>query len=404
MQNAQRQTRDNKLLIFMVVTAIISIALQWQLAGGRSAGIEIVLHLGIIAAIYLFLLNEGRNEERREKAEKLTELPQCVLGNVLQQTHNQFSTHFAGANTDLNQVQALLGDAIGKLLASFDGMHKLIHSQNAVASNIVSGQHVQDRADENMEMFINDTSNTLKEMVGSIVKNSKIAMELVERMDAVKAQVRGILAVLGEIDGISKQTNLLALNAAIEAARAGESGRGFAVVADEVRKLSARSEQFSLQIRNNVVDVQQAIVDAETSVSEMASLDMHFALESKSKIDNTLARVKLINESMAKVIEEQHLVSNQVDQVVGRAITSLQFQDMVGQLIQHAHTRIASMETAWQRFGDWANTPPRDQANAFAQISLMCGEINEIFAEAHRLSERSPVRQDRLESSDIDLF
>jgi methyl-accepting chemotaxis protein len=403
-QNELRRKRNNKLLVFMVMTAIISIALQWQLAGERSAGIEVVLHLGIITAIYLFLLNEGRNEERREKSEKLTALPQSVLGNVLLQTHNQFSTHFAGANADLNQVQALLGDAIGKLLESFDGMHQLIHSQNAVASNIVSGQHAQDGANENMEMFINDTSNTLKEMVGSIVNNSKIAMELVERMDAVKAQVHGILNVLVEIEGISKQTNLLALNAAIEAARAGESGRGFAVVADEVRKLSGRSEQFSLQIRNNVNDVHRAIVEAETSVSKMASLDMHFALDAKSKIDNTLARVKLINQSMAKVIEEQHLISNQVDQVVGRAITSLQFQDMVGQLIQHTHTRIGSMENAWQRLGEWANTPPQEQADSFAQISSMCGEINEIFVAAHRLSERSPVRQDKLESSDIDLF
>jgi methyl-accepting chemotaxis protein len=404
MQNEQRQKHNIKLLAFMVAIAIISIVLHWMLAGSISAAVEIVLHLGMIAAIYLFLLREGKIQDQREAAARLAAPPQSAVENILMQTHPQFATHFAGANADLNQVQSLLSDAIGKLLESFDGMQKLINTQRNVALTIVSGHHEQGEDSESMEEFINSTSDTLKEMVGSIINNSKIAMELVDKMDSVNVQVSGILDVLGEIDGISKQTNLLALNAAIEAARAGESGRGFAVVADEVRKLSGRAEQFSRQIRNNVNDVRTAINEAETSVSQMASLDMSFALDSKSKIDGTLAHVKAMNENMVKVIEEQHEISSQVDQVVGRAITSLQFQDMVGQLIQHSHTRIGSMENAWLRMGAWAEEAQRGQAASGEQIEQMHQEINAIFAAADRLSERSPVRQDKLESGDIDLF
>lgn len=404
MQNEQRQKHNIKLLAFMVAIAIISIVLHGMLAGSISAVVEIVLHMGMIAAIYLFLLREGKIQDQREAAAKLAAPPQSAVENILTQTHTQFATHFAGANADLNQVQSLLSDAIGKLLESFDGMQKLINTQRNLALTIVSGHHEQGEDSESMEEFINSTSDTLKEMEGSIINNSKIAMELVDKMDSVNVQVSGILDVLGEIDGISKQTNLLALNAAIEAARAGESGRGFAVVADEVRKLSGRAEQFSRQIRNNVNDVRSAINEAEASVSQMASLDMSFALDSKSKIDSTLAHVKGMNEGMVKIIEEQHQISSQVDQVVGRAITSLQFQDMVGQLIQHSHTRIGSMENAWQHMGAWAEEAQRGQAASRDQIEQMHQEINDIFAAADRLSERSPVRQDKLESGDIDLF
>jgi methyl-accepting chemotaxis protein len=363
-----------------------------------------VLHLSVIAVIYIFLQREGKIQDQREAAERLAAPQQSAVENVLAQTHTQFASQFTGADADLNQVQTLLSDAIGKLLESFDGMQKLIQTQREVAISIVSGHHEDGKQSAGMEEFITETSDTLKKMVGSIIENSKIAMELVDKMDAVRHQVTSILDVLGEIDGIAKQTNLLALNAAIEAARAGESGRGFAVVADEVRKLSARSEQFSRQIRGNVNEVHVSIADAEKSISNMASMDMNFALESKGKIDSTLEHVKSLNQDMLKVIENQHNVSSEVDKVVGRAITSLQFQDMVGQLIQHTHTRINSMEHAWERLGVWAAEAQQGQAASLERISQMRKEIDDIFDAAERLSERTPVRQDKMETGDIDLF
>jgi methyl-accepting chemotaxis protein len=401
MKNEQRQTYNKKLLVFMAALGVLSVLLQFVLPGNPSIVFDIAEHLATLAVIYAFLVYMGKAED---KVELVVASPQSAVENVLTQTHTQFATHFAGANADLNQVQMLLSDAIGKLLESFSGMQTLIQSQSAIASSIVSGDHEKGQNKEGLEEFIVETADMLKELVGSIVNNSRVAMELVDKMDAVSQQVTGILDVLGEIDGISKQTNLLALNAAIEAARAGESGRGFAVVADEVRKLSGRSEQFSRQIRGNVTDVRASIVDAEKSISQMASLDMNFALESKSKMDQTLAHVNAMNKNMVKVIEDQRTIAGEVEQVVGRAVTSLQFQDMVGQLIQHTHTRVSSMETAWQRLGEWANEAQQGQAASPERISQMRQEISDIFTEAERLSERSPVRQDKLESSDIDLF
>lgn len=401
MKNEQRQTYNKKLLVFMAALGVLSVLLQFVLPRNPSIIFDIAEHLATLVVIYAFLVYLGKAED---KVELVVAPPQSAVENVLTQTHTQFATHFAGANADLNQVQMLLSDAIGKLLDSFSGMQTLIQSQSEIASSIVSGDHDVGQNKEGLEEFIVETSDMLKELVGSIVDNSKVAMELVDKMDAVSHQVTAILDVLGEIDGISKQTNLLALNAAIEAARAGESGRGFAVVADEVRKLSGRSDQFSRQIRGNVTDVRASILDAEKSISQMASLDMNFALESKSKMDATLAHVNQMNKNMVKVIEDQRKIAGEVEQVVGRAVTSLQFQDMVGQLIQHTHTRIGSMETAWQRMGDWAGEAQHGQAASLERISQMRQEISDIFAEAERLSERSPVRQDKLESSDIDLF
>ena len=64
--------------------------------------------------------------ERKRKPSSRRCRSESAVESVLMQTHPQFATHFAGASGDLDQVQALLADAIEKLLESFNGMQKLI--------------------------------------------------------------------------------------------------------------------------------------------------------------------------------------------------------------------------------------------------------------------------------------
>jgi methyl-accepting chemotaxis protein len=318
---------------------------------------------------------------------------------VLMKTHSDFSIHFAGSNDDLSQVQSLLSDAIANLFSSFEGMHQLIKEQQSLASSVA----IED-AEGSMQGSLSETSETLKALVGSIINNSRIGMELVEKMEEVSHQVTGILQVLGEIDSISKQTNLLALNAAIEAARAGEAGRGFAVVADEVRKLSARAEHFSKQIRGNVKQVHESIVDAEQSINKMASLDMDFALNSKNRLDAIMERVQKSNLDMTDVISRQGEMSGKVNEVVGGAITSLQFQDMVNQLLQHSRLRIESMQQAWSIIGIMAEEERSGKAILTQDVEHTNLKIAEIFKNAGKASASNPVRQGDMEAGGIDLF
>lgn len=398
----KHQGKSSFLLLAGVALTIF--LLHWFLSdiatGWASGFVHSAITLLVIFAAWLIFSSAARKETGKLIEEAAHH--QSAVESVLMQTHPQFATHFADASGDLDQVQALLADAIEKLLDSFSGMQNLIKNQQDAALGLMVNHKTRDGTDTGD--FLAEITATFQQLIVTIVNNSKVGLELVEKMDIVAEKVSEILDVLADIDGIAKQTNLLALNAAIEAARAGEYGRGFAVVADEVRKLSGRSEQFSQQIRTTVRGVKEAIGTAESSIAQMASLDMGFAVDSKKKVGEALDRAQQVNEHMAVVIEQQASIAREVDVVVGRAISSLQFQDMVGQLLQHSNTRINSMKSAWHRMGDWSKEAAQGHAASPDKIDRMRAEIGEIFAKADAMGRRNPVRQEKMAVGEIDLF
>ncbi len=387
----------------VIIIVMIAILLHWLAAAMLPVSWLFVVN-GVITLAAVLLV--GRRSAQPDAVSAVSSVqgrrPDNAVDGLLVKTHGQFSMHFSGANDDLAQVEQLLKDAIEKLMGSFNGMHDLIEEQRDVGNQVTESSGKE--RDEMMTSQLNDTAETLKMLVGSIISNSKAGVELIEKMEAVSEQVKGILGVLGEIDSIAKQTNLLALNAAIEAARAGESGRGFAVVADEVRKLSARSAHFSNQIRGNISMVHGAIAETENYISSMASLDMNFALESKARLDNSLQLVQELNAKMSEAIVKQNIISGKVDQVVGAAVTSLQFQDIVGQLLGHSRLRLDTMQNVWLRIDDMAMREQRGVIITSDEITQISEEISEVFSHAEKVSARKPVRQDKMESTDIELF
>jgi methyl-accepting chemotaxis protein len=364
-------------------------------------GITFAILTTVVMAFVLW--HTARHEMESQEVPTQTTRREGGVDRALLQSSPHFTQHFSGANGDLSQVQNLLRDAIEKLLSSFDGMHRLIQEQHDVASSVTQG-HPAGQSTSSLESHLGETADTLRELVGGVVRSSKSGMELVEKMAVVSQEVQDILQTLGEMDAIAKQTNLLALNASIEAAHAGEAGRGFAVVADEVRKLSLRAEQFNLQIRKGVNHVHAAIAGTEQSIKHMASVDMDFALHSKNRMDTVMANVRLINQEMSLAITRQSEISSKVGLVVGAAVTSLQFQDMVNQLLEHSMRRLESMRGVWSHLAQIAELERHGGTVTGEEVDRLRQEIEEMFDSANRLTSHNPVRQENLQSGDVELF
>jgi methyl-accepting chemotaxis protein len=291
------------------------------------------------------------------------------------------------ARQELQRATGLLADAISGLVASFQQMAALTRRQQELGLAVTGGEG-EGGVTKSFRDFVQDTSGTLQYFVDAVVTGSKSAMSLVEEMEKLNGHMTAVNGILGEIEAISRQTNLLALNAAIEAARAGEAGRGFAVVADEVRNLSNRTSSFSTQIRERMVIMAEAMRGAETVIHGMASQDMVTALSEKRRMEQTMAGIADMNEGMARSVEEMSRISADVGGAVDRAVSSLQFQDLVTQLLAHVDGRADLLA----RIASAMESPSEAQ------------EAEALLERARALSARNPVAQQRMSSGEVELF
>jgi methyl-accepting chemotaxis protein len=329
---------------------------------------------------------------------------------LLDEWIDQCSVQFADIRAEVDRTQALLADAIGQLTSSFAGMNELIREQHEVALGVTGAAGGQPAAEgRQFDEFVASTSQVMAEVVDSVIGNSKLGIELVEMTDGIAKHAQKVRSILSEIGAIAKQTNLLALNAAIEAARAGEQGRGFAVVADEVRDLSGRTTQFSQQISTLMESMQTSVHQTEQAIQRMAGQDMTFALNSKTRVEQIVLTMEEQTRVRNVAIDRLTSGSDRVAERINQAVTALQFQDMVSQLMDHVGRRIQALESVLAELGALGRRLRADaaQSDIGAAIANLHGETGKIaagLADLSKLGGRNPVGQQALSRGDIELF
>jgi len=368
--------------------AAIVVALPWAFLIGRGVGASAQVQI-----------DQREAEQHSAQAAFDEAFGVCV---------REFNQQFEFIEAEFARALHVLSDAIEELTGSFHGMHDSTSRQRQIAMSIMHVQATDEAGggEINFDDFVTSTSTTMQKIVDSVIGNSKLGMELVELTDDIARRAREVEGILDEIGGIAKQTNLLALNAAIEAARAGEAGRGFAVVADEVRDLSLRTTQFSDQISKTMSVMLTVVGRTEHAIERMASQDMNFALESKFQVETVLGSIEKLNTERTAAIQQLSSHAGAVDREVNRAVTALQFQDLVSQLIGHVGQRLMRMRSAVNEVGEVARAAshPHDKTT-LEQLSVRLAGVTQALDELTEFGNSNPVKQaDNVDSGDIELF
>lgn len=334
--------------------------------------------------------------------QEATDFSVMQVGQSLLATLAESQKQCAIVATDLKKFQQIINDAFPILIDSFNRMYECTSLQKALSEQMHSlpGEEGNMAAGDTFLAFVERTQGTLGQFVEYTVQNSKVGMEIVDKVDDAHIKVNAISRVLKEIESISKQTNLLALNATIEAARAGEAGRGFAVVADEVRSLSMRTNEFSQQIRHQISEVVVAIKEAEASVHSIAGQDMNFALEAKVSVNDALGRLTKVNEHMANIVGQQVDMANQVSVQVDRAITALQFQDLVNQSATHMTKRLELIGEILNEYARYRQSGVTDLRSGQNIVDTLRKKV-ELLA---TFTLKNPVSQESMGHGDVELF
>jgi methyl-accepting chemotaxis protein len=396
-------------LAWLVLVGIVS-----TLGADKAAGMSLwgpLLAAG--AGWFALVAIAGRNARRQ--GEKLASTKQQgerqildEFRSLLDECARQISGQMSIQRGELAQVQALLGEAIGNLTGSFTNMHENTRRQRDVTVAVTSGID-NGKSRQQFDDFVKDTSTVMQRVVDSIVNNSKLGVELIELTDSIASRARDVQSILSEIGSIAKQTNLLALNAAIEAARAGEAGRGFAVVADEVRDLSGRTSQFSQQINTVIQNMQATVKQTEEAIQRMASHDLSFAFESKKSVELIVATMERQNQQRGTAISQLAGIADEVELQVGRAVTALQFQDIVSQLLGHASRRAEAIDDVSQHLASLAQTLQRHAAtpngkDILESLKAETRSVSERLQAMADITARNPVSQTEMSQGGVELF
>lgn len=336
-------------------------------------------------------LKTAQNEHEALLAEKTHQL----FRNLKQELSEQFQI----SRDENQQVQEILNDAIQKLIDDFNALEKETTEQLNLTVKL-SGHQSEPESHDDDQSFSNlfkSIDNVMNKLLNASIESSQHASDVVTHTKATQAEFRSVLNLLGEVKKIADQTNLLAINAAVEAARAGESGRGFAVVAEEVRNLSTRSNRFSEQIDHSLQGIATSLQNVEQTIQALAERSNQLVVDEKQNISTVMAQAQdyysLINDSSQKISQSAQSVSVHI----GRAVTSMQFQDMASQIIQTVNNRL---DASSQLLTDLVSLPSTHDQDCGATMMDLLNSATVLVQQSHH----NPVSNKAMDEGEIELF
>ncbi|HAC34330.1 MAG TPA: hypothetical protein DCF45_07415 [Gammaproteobacteria bacterium] len=259
-------------------------------------------------------------------------------------------------------------------------------------------ENAADEFDASIASFAAQTDKIMQMFVQTIISISKDSVGLVNDISQMRNQVTGVVKLVDEISDITSQTNLLALNAAIEAARAGEAGRGFAVVAEEVRSLSLRTDGFSSEIRAVVRETADSMDNAFKMVEAVASRDMNEVIQAKRRVEAMWDSMTEFNQRIEQQIGDAQQIAEQVSEHISQAVVSLQFEDIVRQLLEQVERETADIR-------GWVSNLTGDLSGDRNTGTPLAEQLRELRAKLERpVSSHRVVSQQDMSDGEIELF
>ena len=334
-----------------------------------------------------------------------------VVTEVLLALQEVLASKEGKVHDDIRRGKTLISDAVVKLEESFNSLNTQTKAQQQVVASLI--EEVSDergRGTQTGRASVREIADSMSSILEAFIDMlSQVSIQssgVITKMEAMTGVVNQTFSLLSNVEMITKQTNLLSLNAFIEAARSGEAGRGFQVVATEMRNLSQSSAKLNEQIRVQVEESKKIVHEAREVVHQMATRDVDSLAEAKDSSDVMFAKLAVMNEHISKNLGEVSIITKGIDRSVGMAVQSLQFEDIVGQLLSAAERELGAQESALMEVCDQlsAFTNAAQNGSDFYMALRYLKDNLQGLRQSPSFQKSRSVLQQTMDAGDVELF
>jgi len=395
-------------LLMLIISPLLPLqgfATEWQFSL-QGAAIALLLW-GIIGSARRQKQTQQQLEQRYQALQQAMNHYETLSDQLITESNQELST----LRGSLDQVTLVMNDAVSKLSNSLTGLQSI---------SIEQQQQLEILVNELVEIASSDNKNVRSQGIHHLTRETEVMIqqfiqtisEMKTSSDAVgkkfnhmHQQIDSVVKLLDEVNSITSQTELLSLNAAIEAARAGEAGRGFAVVAEEVRNLSQRTHEFSGEIRSRMEEIEKSVSEVDESMEQASATDMSVAHHSQQSLAKMWQEVQRINARAGDQSKNIHLLSERIHQLIMEGVISLQFDDIVSQLIIQISNRTESLENHLNHYIEiHQDNPDSDIVERFQQRSEKLQQLLDNKNASDQQFNHEAIQQQNVDQGDIDLF
>lgn len=216
-------------------------------------------------------------------------------------------------------------------------MQEIIHLAQTVNIN---GEDIEIRQISSL------LQDTFISSISCILEISKQAMVMIYILDDALKTLGQIEKSIHEIEVINQKTKYLSLNATIEAVRAGEAGESFQVVASEVRELSNDTQSLATNIRSQVTEMSETLMNAQNILQHVARIDMSDNILAKERLEVMMEGLVQNTVRLANISQTVAASVQKSTESARELISSIQFQDRVQQDFQHILTDLKNLQNS----------------------------------------------------------
>jgi len=191
--------------------------------------------------------------------------------------------------------------------------------------------------------------HVLADVVGTLGGALSHKRRFIDELSSVQSLNDEVLALTADVSKIANQTHLLALNAAIEASRVGEAGAAFAVVAVEVRRLADLSAETADRISGRSRELSGAIMSTLTAAHESELSENSAVLDANDKVQSVLNDLLTLVAGLRDSSDRIGGAANGIKHQIATSLTQFQFQDRIGQTLDHLRLSIETLPPLLER-------------------------------------------------------